>query len=47
METMDASIPIVATVGQIKTEDNAAEVEDFGHRVDEMFTKVDMVRSGC
>ncbi|KAM7488463.1 hypothetical protein LguiB_025947 [Lonicera macranthoides] len=41
METMDASIPIGATVEQIKTEDNAAEVEDFGHHVDEMFTKVD------
>uniref|UniRef100_A0A5B7BR18 Putative transcription factor GTE6 n=1 Tax=Davidia involucrata TaxID=16924 RepID=A0A5B7BR18_DAVIN len=41
METMDAAIPEVRLVGPVKAEGNAAEVEDFGHHVDEMFAKVD------
>uniref|UniRef100_A0A5B6ZM58 Putative transcription factor GTE6 n=1 Tax=Davidia involucrata TaxID=16924 RepID=A0A5B6ZM58_DAVIN len=41
METLNASIPDFRNVGLGMAEGNAAEVEDFRHSVDDIFTKVD------
>lgn len=46
MEMMDAAMPDGRTMGPVNPDVNATKVEDIGHRVDEMFTKVDKVSFG-